>query len=553
MDVAGDRLDLTPHAPSKVPRGQLDDEIGLRSDPAVRDICSIVARARAGIALAIALLGACGIAGCSRPPSAAPPPPAATGPVEITFLFTSDEHGWLLPHAERDADPRRGGAAELLGQWIAREGHCPGPPSPPCAAPRTLALSGGDNATGPALSSYFNGVPMADAMARIGYAASALGNHDFDFGRARFLEFRARSHITYLAANLRAPERLPDAGLPAFAMFERRGIKIGVVGLATDTTLSNAMASLFEGITFERDEPALVRATREAWQAGADVVVAIAHECPEVLAPIVERHPELHLAFVGGGHCHRLTDLRPGNVPVISPGARLEHYARVRITADPGRPAGARLLGVTAQLVAVPDDGPAAPPDPEIAAAVPRWQAKLDAALGEQIGYVAEAVPQRSPALARWITEAWRLELGADVALVNGGAIRQSLPKGPITKAVLWSILPFDNKVVMLRLKGADLIANLDRRGAIMSGAIKLAPGRYQLETGAAIDPAGTYSLVTIDYLYLDGGGYTLHDRALSVDTANRDWREPVVAWTRSQHSTQDSPLVLRAPPAPAP
>ncbi|HEX7842786.1 MAG TPA: hypothetical protein VF469_35175, partial [Kofleriaceae bacterium] len=255
---------------------------------------SLDARARLARAMCVALVAAA-IAGCSGAPGATSSQ-APAAPVEITILFTSDEHGWILPHTERDTEPRRGGAAEVLAQWVAREGHCPGPPSPPCPDPHTLALSGGDNYTGPAISSYFGGVPMADAMARMGYTASALGNHDFDFGRARFLEGRARSHIQYLAANLRPPARLPDATLPAFAIYERRGIKIGVVGLATDTTLQTAMASLFEGITFEADEPALVRATREAWAAGADAVVAIAHECPEVLAPIVERHPELHLA-----------------------------------------------------------------------------------------------------------------------------------------------------------------------------------------------------------------------------------------------------------------
>jgi len=503
----------------------------------------------------VVLAAACGIAGCSATPSAvsAPRSRAAEGAVEITILFTSDEHGWLLSHADREPDQRRGGAAEMLGQWVASEGHCPGPPSPPCADPHTLVLSGGDNFTGPAISSYFAGAPMADAMARMGYAASAFGNHELDFGRVRFAEDRARSHIEYLAANLRAPERLPDAGLPPFAIFERRGIRIGVVGLATDTTLSSAMASLFEGITFEANEPALVRATRGAWAAGADVVVAIVHECPEVIAPIVERHPELHLSFVGAGHCHRLTSLRAGPVPVISPGARLESYARVRITADARRLVGVRVIGVDAQLVAVPSERGAAPPDREIVALVARWKSKLDEALGEQIGYAAERVDQQSPALARWVTDAWRLELGADVGLVNSGAIRQSLPKGPITKSILWSILPFDNKVVVLRLKGKDLIANLEKKSAAASGVIKVAQGRYRLEAGAPIDPEGTYSLATIDYLYFDGAGYTLHDRALSVDPVSRDWRDPVIAWTKQQRSTEVSPLVLRPLPASAP
>jgi 5'-nucleotidase/UDP-sugar diphosphatase len=522
---------------------------------------SLEVRGRPGQAIAIGriigriaapVVAACGLAACSAPPAAAPAqPPRATGPVDLTILFTSDEHGWILPHADHDGEPRLGGAAEVLAQWVARDGHCPGPPDPPCPDPHTLALSGGDNATGPAISSYFGGAPMADAMARMGYTASALGNHELDFGRPRFTEFRARSHIEYLAANLRPPPQLPDAKLPAFAIYERRGIKLGVVGLATDTTLQTAMASLFEGITFEAEEPALVRATHAAWAAGADAVIAIAHECPDVLAPIVERHPDLHLAFVGAGHCHRMISLRAAGIPVISPGARLEHYVRVRLTVDAARPAGARVTAVDARIVGVPDGGPAVTPDPVIVAAAAGWKVRLDAALGEKIGYAAEVIDQRSAALSRWITDAWRIELGADVGLVNSGAIRQSLPRGPITKSILWSIMPFDNKVVVLRLRGKDLIDNLENKSSAASGVVKLADGRYRLEAGPAIDPDKIYSLATIDYLYFDGAGYHLHDRAVSVDPASHDWREPVIAWTRKQASSEAAPLVLRPPPVP--
>src|SRR5262245_60227984 len=88
----------------------------------------------------------------------APEPPVAQQearrPEQITILFTTDEHGWLRPHNERGR--MRGGAAEVLGMWVANEGHCPGPPGPSCPNPSTLALSGGDNYTGPAISTYFD-------------------------------------------------------------------------------------------------------------------------------------------------------------------------------------------------------------------------------------------------------------------------------------------------------------------------------------------------------------------------------------------------------------
>jgi 2',3'-cyclic-nucleotide 2'-phosphodiesterase (5'-nucleotidase family) len=484
-------------------------------------------------------------AGCGAS-APAPPAPAPSVRVEVTLLFTTDEHGWLLPHAE-GGGKERGGAAELLGQWVADEGHCPGPPSPPCADPRTLALSGGDNFTGPAISTYFDGEPMAEAMARMGYAASAFGNHEFDFGRDRFLQNRARSRVVYLSANLHAPPSMPEVSLPPFAIFERRGIKIGVVGLTTSTTLSTAMASRFDGITFEREEPALERAVRGAWAAGADMVVTIAHECPDVLRPIVERHPDLRLSFVGAGHCHKLMSLMAGSVPVISPGWRLDRYARVRVTADPSRPAGERVIAVDPSVVEVPRAGAA--PDPEIARLAAGWKARVDAALGEEIGYSGAGFEKGSTEMGRWIAGAWREEMGTDVAIVNAHGIRQGVPRGPITKATVWSVLPFDNRIMIVRLKGSALLSNLRNKAAVVAGVARGPDGGFTLEGGRAIDPEAVYSVATVDFLYFGGDHFTFQkDAVVTVDTGT-GWRDPVIAWTRKQRTTAAAPIELRFSP----
>lgn len=490
-------------------------------------------------ALALALTVAVALAGCTSngAGSTSAPIERARGPDQITILFTTDEHGWLLRRS--DEGKTRGGAADVLGLWVAREGHCPGPPSPPCADPRTLALSGGDNYTGPAISTYFVGAPMAEAFARMGYAASAFGNHELDFGRAAFLTNQKISKIQYLAANLRAPATLPEMRLPAYAVFERRGIKIGVVGLATDTTLKAAMASRFEGITFEDEEPALDRGVRGAWSAGADLVIAIAHECPDKLAPIVERHPEWKLSFVGAGHCHKRMTAKPAGVPVIAPGWRLDHYARVRLRVDASRPPGQRVLGVEPDVVSMsrPEGAPAsAPPDPVIAARAETWRVKIDAALGERIGWSSAGIERDTPEMTRWIAGALRAETGTDVAVVNAHGIRQGLSRGPITKASVWSILPFDNRVVTFRIDGASLRKNLRRRGAIADGVAE-----------DAIDERRTYTVTTLDFLYFGGDHFTWEEHAQGT-TEGADWREIVIAWTRKQRSSNAAPLegVLR-------
>lgn len=481
--------------------------------------------------------------GCTEagPPPRAPRP--ARAPAEITLLYTSDEHGWLLP--AKEAFVVRGGAAEVLGRFVVNEGHCLGSAAE-CPDPRTLLLSGGDNYTGPAISSYFNGEPMPDALGRMGYAAIAFGNHEFDFGRPAFVANRFRTRAVYLGADVRAtdPALASEMNLPAFTIFERRGAKIGVVGLATETTLTSAMASLFVGVAIDPEEAALVRAVPAAWAAGADAVVLIAHECPDKLVPILDRHQDWNLSFVGAGHCHKVMKERSFATPVISPGWRFENYVRVPLTIDLDKPAQQRARPVTPEVIAVAhaEGDASAPVDATLARAVAGWQTKLDHALGEELGYTQAGFPKNSTEIARWIAGAYRAELKTDVAIINTGGIRQALPKGVITRATVWSILPFDNKLVICQLKGRDLIASAETEEAAYAGMEKVGT-IYRLQDGKLVDPEATYSVATIDFLYHGGSSFLFEKQDPTAQQTGIDWRVPLVAWMRREKTTPEAPL----------
>ena len=72
--------------------------------------------------------------------TATQPSPLSPGATRFTILYTSDEHGWMSGQENGQ------GAAELFGLWQAQYGlgH----------DPAVLALSGGDNWTGPAISTW---------------------------------------------------------------------------------------------------------------------------------------------------------------------------------------------------------------------------------------------------------------------------------------------------------------------------------------------------------------------------------------------------------------
>jgi 2',3'-cyclic-nucleotide 2'-phosphodiesterase (5'-nucleotidase family) len=498
-----------------------------------------------GAALAAACAGALAACEPSGPaaggaPSAHPSAsaaPAAAAPVSVTVLYTADEHGWLLPGPEEGKTI--GGAAELLGAWIANEKHCTGGPgtAKPCSAPSTIALSGGDSFTGPAISTLFLGEPMAEAMGKMGYAASVLGNHDLDFGRMQFVKNKKLAKVDYVGANVKVKDpEMNDLSMPPFVLVERKGVKVGVIGLASETTAARSMADRFSGLEFQAPEAALEKAVPDAWAAGADALVVIAHECPDKYVPIFAKHAEWKVSFVGGANCHKAFEDRSTGAIMIAPKGKLQQYARVELTIDKGRAARERVTSVAAKAV----DAAGGAADPALAGAIAEWKKKVDAALGEEIGHTEKGLDQKADA-GRWVAGAWKEELGVDVAIVNAKGIVQSVPAGAITKATVYSVMPYDNSLMVLEVSGADLAQSLDNPEAVYAGAKK--DGKSYKVNGKALDPAGRYKVATVEYLYFGGDNFGFAKQDPAPKETGMDWRTPVIEWSLKQHSTKADPI----------
>ena len=325
----------------------------------------------------------------------------------------------------------------------------------------------------------------------------------------------------------------------------RSGVSVGVIGLATKDTLTTAMASRFDGLGFLDEEVALARTVPAVWGAGADAVVVLAHECRERMVPIVERHPEWQLSFVGLGHCHRKGVERVAGTAVAAPGWRLDHYVRVKLRIEPSATGPRRAEIIADDLVPVSASSGAAPKsvDPAFDQRIADWQRIIDRAFGEVIGYTATGLARKSPELGQWVVRAWRERLAVDVAATTRGAIRQEIPPGPIQLATVYSVLPFENTLVVSSVPGAALAGLLGRERMIFSGVARRPDGSFVLSSGEPLDPAARYKVVTTDYLYLSGGRYPLKEIDPAADQTGTDWRTPVVEWTRSLASTKQRPL----------
>jgi 5'-nucleotidase/UDP-sugar diphosphatase len=474
-------------------------------------------------------------------------PAAQAAPETVTVLVTGDENGHLLPNTEGEV--KRGGAAQVLGMWVANEGHCVGKVgsggAPACKNGKTLVLSTGDHFSGPSLSTVFQGEPTAESMAVMGYAGSGMGNHELDFGREQFDKLRDLGGFPYLSCNIKPPtqanDKQYDLGLKPWAIFERGGVKIGVVGLSVGNVAKTVMSGRFFGNAVTPYEPALQAAIPAVRKAGADLVIVIADECPTVLEPVVAKHPEWKLAFLAGGHCHTPVDRKVGTTPLVSPGRHWEKYLRATLTADRSRPPGQRLVGVETKVVDVVG-GPNAPaPDPSLATRLHTWSQKHDEVLGEKIGYTRSGLDADSPTLHTWYSRAIREQVKTDVAILNKKGFRGSVQPGAVTPGSVYSVMPFDNSVLTLKLKGKDLLGALENSAAVVDGAAKK-DGAWTVK-GKPIDPNGTYSVATFEYLYFGGDNFQFERADPNPGETGVVAQTPVINWTRKQASTADKPL----------
>ncbi len=453
--------------------------------------------------------------------------PGWAQPTTLTLLNTADEHGHLEAVTEGGDDV--GGVAALASLWRLAEGYDPS---------SFLILSGGDNWTGPAISTWFEGAAAAEAMRLLDYQASAIGNHEFDFGREVMVERFADSGVRYLAANI-----LDEAGEVApfaepYALFERQGVVVGVLGLTTRDTPQSTHPKNLNGLSFGDYLEAVERFVPEMRAQGAQVVIALTHICATEAAELaLEAERLLDLVFLG--HCNQQQVRRFGSVTVVGSGDRWQSYARVRLTID--APTG-ELTEVDTDIVEVRLSRDLEP-DPELSALVERWRARTDEALARPLGHSDGGLPRRSFALANLITDSWRWAYpSAEVAVTNTGGIRADLPAGQIELQDVVGVLPFENTLILVEVSGAELLANLECCGGALSG-LRFERGNPILDDGQPLDPEGQYRVLINDFMYAGGDGYLFGAQDPEGYDTSIHWRQPLVDYLESLATKPESPL----------
>ncbi len=409
----------------------------------------------------------------------------ASGPRlrRVRIVHTNDLHG----HVERAAAVAAVAAAE-------REKD-----------PNLLFLDAGDCISGTPLSTIYKGRPIFEIMSTMGYDAVAVGNHEYDHGWQLIEEFREIARFPLLCANARSPTGALLGDAPS-RVFEVAGVRVGVLGLITEQVPRLTVTSASAGCTFEDPIEAARRLVPEL-RKRSDVVVLLTHLGVEADAALAGAVPGIDLIVGGHSHTELRQALEVGSTRIVQAKCYGERVGIVDLVwdADEGR-----ITQFDARLVTIdPETMPSAARVRELVAA---WESKVDDQVATVIGRAARRLDKKR--LRRAIEHIYKELLGTDLGFQNTGGIRATIEPGDIRIRDVWTVLPFDNTLVRVTLKGSQL-SDYARR-----------------QIGARFDPEASYTIATNSYVSDQQKTYFRVTDAPVEDTGLL-MRDEVVAWVR--------------------
>ncbi len=397
----------------------------------------------------------------------------------INFFYLNDLHGALLEGTGEMGMARIGNF--LIDE---KENH----------PDRTVILGGGDMVQGTLSSNYFYGENTTRIMDEVGFDATVIGNHEFDWGLEMVSRYYTGEHEgvyqaqhKMLGANVfyEGGETIPD-GIEPYMILERQGLNIGVIGTMGYGLESSILASMVEGYYFADPVPIIEEYSQYLRsEKDADIVIVISHDSGSDLNyPLSQFDENARIDAVFNGHSHRTETDKIGSMPTIISGASGSHVGQVQIQWRNGE-----IINATAQNLDESSDARFNTPHPGIEETIAFYQEEIEHLYASDLsadGYQSQAD------LTRWMSRLMLEATDSDFAFHNTGGTRDTFESGEaVSIARLYDVFPFDNTVVTVEVSGEEVLS-------LMEGN-----GNYALKDGIGqVDPDATYKIATNNYVF---------------------------------------------------
>ncbi len=515
----------------------------------------------------------------------------------LVLMTFNDLHGALRPREDvtEDAEPQTvsvGGASLLASHARFLRDQF---------KDSLLILDAGDAWSGSLESDLLDGAPVVEFFNNLEITASTLGGHDFSFAPKypdplRVLRDRlSQSRYPVISSNLidtNSKKPLALLGLTTTKVVQANGVKVGILAVTSPAALKSVWAEAKKHLEFGRMRETILRSVESLKKEGADVIVLLAHvplrceerfsldpmttwrptkgpsRCQGELAELLESLPNGLIDAVVSGGSHSIVHHWIGGTPVVQSGGYGRFYHLIYLPFDTEKrtrlTAQYRIEGpvtLCERVFSNQGNCNVHEPPPETGRGTltrARFKGRimepsrdtdytlnraLRATAAERGEILAEATRPvfhsslRESEMGNLVADALKRETGADFAMINPGFIQDGLRSGNVTLEALYRALPYDDRVVVLELKGSELrdileiafcgargvfsiaglqvkvvpfqtkgkVTDLNRDGTISHWEVRRLLDVRDEKTGKAIIPGRSYTLATSEFLA--GGG----------------------------------------------
>ena len=335
-----------------------------------------------------------------------------------------------------------------------------------------LWFDGGDSTQGQPIATYTKGKAIIEMLNAGELDASAVGNHEFDYGSEQFLKNVKTAKFPFLAANIKTEsgkaflKKWNKNG--AYTIIRKAGKKIGVFGITTTETAYKTNPNNVKGLTFESEIESAQKTIDVLKKNKCDLIVCLAHiGNDETSKPTsIEFGKALNgcdLIIDGHSHTEIQEKLDNGTV-VVQTGTQLKKLGLVNVVfTREGKNITTKLLSQKEYEL----NGK----DVRVIRKYNKYTAELEPILGTVVGKTATDLVanelledgssvricrQRETSMGDLVADSnvWYAKNALQstqykdlpvIALANGGGVRANIKAGNITIGDVYNVLPFGN------------------------------------------------------------------------------------------------------------
>ncbi len=387
----------------------------------------------------------------------------------------------------------------------------------------SLLLDSGDMFHGTNEANVSKAQGVVDVANLAGYDAMTVGNHDFDYGLDRLLEIKSELKFPMLSANVYKD------GKPLFQEYKIvnvGGKKIALFGLTVPDALSYTNSRDTNGVTIKdpiKTASEIVPLLRKQ----ADAVILISHLGDDIDKTVVDKVDGIDLILSGHHHFLYEEAKKYKNTYFVEAGGYSTDVGLADIYFRNGK-----VSKIVWSLHRTKD---ASKVDSGMKKVADKYQAIAMEATKEKVGSsdivldgLRSHVRSQETTLGNLLADAMKETGKADFALMNGGGIRESIPKGAIDLYKVGKALPFVNSLVVVEIKGDKVYSALER-GMYLYPNTGLNGGFWQVSgikvvydgskpagkrvvsadvNGVPLDKDKYYKVATNDFEYNGGDNY---------------------------------------------